>query len=487
MNFKTFAEVASPDIYKKYTKEPAIIQKPPGWWESKTASMWDAKGLKFALYNLYQHRNKGALLVLGDAGIGKSDIVKNYARTIASREGREYVNFDNLNVEGKEHIYKNPEKYYVYLDLRASTLNPEAAAGIPDIEYAKTQKNFQFLPPDWIHVITNPKCHAFVFLDEINRSESYIVNSLFNFILDRRAAGRPVSPDVMIVAAANMGEWTEGTVKVDAAFMSRFSTGVLVAKVEDWVDWARSAGINKHIIDFAESNPAENFYGTPEDVLEGNIPINPRQLEFASIGMNVVESNYVNYHDKGTPLPEEYSGDIYDDIGRVIQERLKNDWANRFIQWLKYVHEFDWATVVQRAKAGALKTTAGKAATAEQLSTSKKWALCKYVAEHVLTKFYEARKQGNVPEAKKALSELYGDLYTILANTDTDNVSFLIKKLAAFIKDNKELPPEERHESWITMMTPIVKKAQTENADFYKHLKALLEELKKAMPGPNAA
>jgi len=472
-------------IYKQFGRSPKPISRPTGdTWQDKNISSWTVKGLRFALNLLYTERTKGALLVLGSAGIGKSQVVKQFARSCALHEApRTFIEIEDIHEEEKvDEIMKDPSAYFVFLDLRASRLNPEQASGIPDIEQGKRKGYLQFMPPDWAHLICNPNFSGFVFLDELNRGQEAVVNSLFQFVLDRVVSAGRISDNVAIAAAANFGEGFTTSTPIDSALMSRFDCGVLIADPEEWANWARANGVSNYIIDYAVSVPNENFYGDGEDVKEGNIPLNPRQLEMASIRLQQVEKAYALACDPTNPqpLPEDYSGNIYDDIGAAIKTRLPNKWVNGFLQWLDTVHSFEWAEIVQKSKEGGYNVKGGSRS-GDELTRSKQWALVRYVTNEVLRRFEIARKSNDEDTKKKLLNELYNDLYYILSGAGADPVAFMVKALVNSIKHNPppETTPLQAAENWNTLMVPIMKKANADNPEFFKKVKALMDELGK--------
>lgn len=463
---------AAPPIYQRYGRGGAGVQ--PRAFAEKNFPQWSLKELTYLLNQVYNDKNR-SLLVFGEAGIGKSSVMKQFAKQAAAKEGREPKSLTDIQGADRETIIKDPSRYYIFLDLRAGELNPEQAQGIPDVEYGRKMGYLKFLPPDWVKLVSNPNFSGMILLDELNRSDKSILNSLLQLTLDRVVSGHKISDKVMVVAAANMGASFD-LQQLDNAQLRRFKAGVLVLQPEEWAAYARKYGINKYMIDYAMSNPQENLFGRGKEVNE-DIPINPASLEFASNAMNQVEADYHAHNEKGTPLPEGSSGNIYHDIRVALSGDVGDEYANKFLEWLEIVHAFDWAEIIQKAKSGEFKSTAkGK-----QFDTSKKFALTRYVTDEVLQRFEKARLHKDEAEKKKLSVMLYDELHTILQGVDKEQLSFILKSLAHHIKDS---PPAgidalQAAANWNNLIVPIATKAKASDPEFFSNLQKITAEMKK--------
>ena len=121
------------------------------------------RGVLTLLKACYEMTPKGVPMIFGSAGIGKSEGVIQFAKTIAQREGREFKKLSDLKDKARKEIIRNPSRYYLFLDLRAGELNPEQSQGIPDVEFGKVEGYLRFLPPDWTSLITNDDFSGLIF------------------------------------------------------------------------------------------------------------------------------------------------------------------------------------------------------------------------------------------------------------------------------------------------------------------------------------
>lgn len=464
----------APPIYDKYGKGGAGVQRRA--FEGMNFPEWSLRNLKFLLNQIYSSDKKRSLLVFGAAGIGKSSVMKQFAEQAAAKEGREYKKFTDIQDDVREAIIKDPSKYYIFLDLRAAELNPEQTQGIPDVNRGRTTGYLTFLPPDWVKLVSKPSFSGMILLDEFNKSDKSILNSLLQLTLDRIVSGHKISDKTMIVAAANIGEGFE-VQQLDDAQLRRFRAGVLVMQPEEWKKYAEEVGINKYMISYAMSYPQENLFGKGEEINQG-IPINPASLEFASKAMNQVEADYHAYYEKGTPLPEDSTGNIYNDIGLAISGDVGDKYTNKFLEWLEIVHAFDWADIIKKAERGDFKSNAKDK---QKIDTSQRFALITYVTDEVLKRFENARLHKDEAKKKKLSEKLYDELYTILQGVDREQLSFILKSLALHIKNKPPagIDPMQAAENWQSLISPIAIKAKASDPNFFSALQKITDELKK--------
>ena len=487
--------------------------------EGKNIERWTAKSLLQILNATYTQTKEGkkaAALVLGAAGIGKSEIVQNFARMVAKGEGRQFIPIDDLKNEDREKVFEDPSKWYVFLDLRAGQLNPEQAQGIPDVEYGKRKGFLRFLPPDWAALISDERFSGMVFLDELNRGQESVINSLFQFVLDRIVSGRRVGSGCTIIAAANLGTGGEfsGTTTLDSALMSRFSVGVLVADAEEWLDWAAQNNIDKNIIAFIKSNPELNFYARGKEIADHNIPINPRNITFADRNLKFVEQAYEQAFNEaakaginepsaddikkflplipgskelGQPTAS-MTGHIYNDIRVAIGSRLGTEWATSFIQFLETIDAFDWADILEKTKSKVWVQKGGKKGK-EELNTSQIWALTNFILDNIVSEYNAAADKDDVKNKQRVIQELA----TILGGLPSDEqVAFLIKALNNSIgKGRVDLPKgmplnaakEQAAKNFVELLVGVAKILKVSDPGVFKKIQDFLNELERYKSG----
>lgn len=170
-----------------------------------------------------------AVLIRGDFGLGKSELV----HQLAVRKAKTLI------------------------DVRASTMQEGDTVGYPDLERIKETGVSSFALPSWYVAACEEPC--ILFLDELNRGLIGVMNSLFQVVLDRELGngpdGRPrcLHPETQVIAAINVG--SDYTVnEMDPALLSRFATYDFKPTVHDWLEWAEGR-VDSLIIDFIRNHP----------------------------------------------------------------------------------------------------------------------------------------------------------------------------------------------------------------------------------------
>lgn len=210
--------------------------------------------LQAMLGKLYRSKSRGGrakpIFIFGAPGIGKTQIVAQAA--------------DECNVD------------MINLDLQF--MSPEDFVGIPkvvDVEDPRFDDSGKLSSPGKGVTRSNPPAvlptdlgstgkGGFVFLDEMNRANPRVLNSMMQFVQqgrigDPNRGGYQLPEGWVIVAAGNRPEDVTGAGSVaefDFAMADRFNIVNFVPDPKKWSEWARGTGkIPNEIIDFIERNP----------------------------------------------------------------------------------------------------------------------------------------------------------------------------------------------------------------------------------------
>jgi hypothetical protein len=167
-------------------------------------------------------RPSPAVGIVGEPGIGKTEIVQNVAR--------------KLNLE---YVYYNPVRR-----------NPNTVTGIPFVkgEYAKwiPFETFKFLPE---------KTYVF-HIDELTNAPPMIQASLLNVILERKAEDFTIPDNVHIVTSGNLSSHSKASFDFIEPLPSRLALYQLKPPTaEEWGIWAVQNGVHPLIITFIHLNP----------------------------------------------------------------------------------------------------------------------------------------------------------------------------------------------------------------------------------------
>ena len=162
------------------------------------------------------------VMLVGKHGIGKSEILTDY--------------------------YNKKGMPVVALFLGQMS-DPGDLLGLPNKDEATGRTDF--MPPYWFPVDGKP---IVLFLDELNRARPEILQTIMDLALNRKLAGRQLPAGSRIISAVNAGDEYQLT-DLDPALVSRFNIMNFRPTVQEWLLWARKAGVDGRVIDFVEENP----------------------------------------------------------------------------------------------------------------------------------------------------------------------------------------------------------------------------------------
>lgn len=183
-----------------------------------------------------------AILICGNHGIGKSQIVKLSAK-----------------IQGVPCI-----------DMRLSQNDVGDLKGMPYIVGGRTL----FAPPEFFPIKEADALElkeflglttdiskgrygdkGILFLDEINRASREVQQAAFELVLDRRLNLRSLPDGWRVVSAINSEDDIYSVNSLDPAFLSRFFKIDLEPTIEEWLDWAEQEKLHEVIIEFIRKNP----------------------------------------------------------------------------------------------------------------------------------------------------------------------------------------------------------------------------------------
>jgi hypothetical protein len=160
-------------------------------------------------------------------------------------------------------------------DIRLAQRDPAELAGVcfPDHQ----QQVLRQFPPEWVRDACNRP--VLVFLDEINAAVTRLHQAAaYQIVLERRVGPFTFHPDTRVMAAGNLEEDNAIVATLSSALCNRFAHVVLTVSVEDWLEWARTAGVDEAIQGYIARNGAEALYQNTGDMA---FPT-PRSWEMAS-------------------------------------------------------------------------------------------------------------------------------------------------------------------------------------------------------------
>lgn len=162
------------------------------------------------------------LMLVGNHGIGKSEILTNYFAD------------------------KGMKVVALFLGQMA---DPGDLIGLPH-KNEKTGKT-EFMPPYWFPIDGKP---IVLLLDELNRARPEILQTIMDLALNRKLAGRELPEGSRIISAVNDGSQYQLT-DLDPALVSRFNIVTFQPTVQEWLLWAKKTSLDHRVISFIEENP----------------------------------------------------------------------------------------------------------------------------------------------------------------------------------------------------------------------------------------
>lgn len=302
--------------------------------------VYSYSSMKIALLDAYTSRR--ALMIYGDPGIGKSELVKSVAeKMLAPNMERTYIEWKRCTNTQKDEILEDPSKYFVLIDLRAAELEPVDLRGIE----MPTSRMPYLDPkiPKWIYLMIQPNSGGLLFLDEVNQASDQVLNAFFGVVLDRQAGEVTFSRDWNVVGAGNLGAEHSTTQDIPPALSQRFGTIMLIADPEGWFEWAEENKIDWLIIQFVKSDPAANFYVKSSNASE-SMP-NPRNITTFSNELKTIQRRYLQDHKNGIRPKTS----IYQAIIERSSATCGVSWGRKFGHFLELYRKLDWIEMSKNA------------------------------------------------------------------------------------------------------------------------------------------
>lgn len=173
--------------------------------------------------------------VWGKAGIGKSTIVRDYAK----------------------------EKGYKFFPFYLGTMSDTGdILGLAEFSTRDDgTKSTNFAPPGWMldmidYCEKNPESGAVIFLDEFNRARRDIIQGMFSLALDKTFHTIKLPKNCHIIAAGNPPTDEYFTTDIDdTALMARFVHIKLEPGFNEWVAYAKETDMDPTLVSFYQGQP----------------------------------------------------------------------------------------------------------------------------------------------------------------------------------------------------------------------------------------
>lgn len=238
-------------------------------------------------------------MLMGNSGIGKSEIVKQFAEK------------NNLNC----------------IDLRLSLFSDAAdTRGIP----VPKNNKVSWLPADFLPFNGSKfeNTSGILFLDEINRAQFEIIQSIFQLVYDRRVGDNELLDSWYIVCAGNLGiDDDNDVIEFDAALNDRLVKINMKFSFEEWKIWAIENHVHYSVIGFLSKYPEYALYKIDDQERKH---VTPRTWVRMS---NIIKNN------KNKSVLE---------IVRLVGESVLNGVTPKFMEYIKNMSKYTGKDIIER-------------------------------------------------------------------------------------------------------------------------------------------
>lgn len=182
--------------------------------------------------------------IWGATGIGKSQIVRQVA--------------DRMDCD--------------LIDLRAVLLDPVDLRGLPTVQKGQTH----WIPPQFLPTAGR----GILFLDELTSAPPMTQAACYQLVLDRKLGEYRLPDDWFVVAAGNPASERGVHHAMPRPLRNRFVHLTLEPDLQEWFQWALTAGIRSEVIAFLRFKPA--LFHDPAQPADANAWPTPRSWEMVS-------------------------------------------------------------------------------------------------------------------------------------------------------------------------------------------------------------
>ena len=132
------------------------------------------------------------------------------------------------------------------VDFRLSQTDAGELLGMPYTEDVKGERTMKYAAPEWW---PKPDEKVIIFLDELNRARTDLINSAFQLALDYEVGTRKLPPGCMVISACNPS--TDYAVnELDPAMLNRFVNIETVLDVLEFETYLKGAELAGPVLDY---------------------------------------------------------------------------------------------------------------------------------------------------------------------------------------------------------------------------------------------
>lgn len=241
--------------------------------------------------------------IVGDAGVGKSALVEEVARNIGAKL---FTTVVSLSEKGDLAIPVPPLTSESFVD----TTNYGRLA---NVQFGYSETLISIIK----YAEMNPDKPIIWFLDEFNRGTQAVQSELMNLVLQRKINGLHLPASVKIVLAENPDNTMQGfenreygVAFGDAAIKDRTVRLVMSTSTDEWLIWAKKAGINQLVCEYLQQYPQQLAVNDPE-----NEDLQPTPRAWERVAHNLDQLQQLDYGMQKQLAADLFSGDLGNEVG----------------------------------------------------------------------------------------------------------------------------------------------------------------------------
>jgi hypothetical protein len=236
----------------------------------------------FKLFQKAQEKGKSVILI-GNYGIGKSQIVYEYGEQKAKEKGKELIIWHLLTEEQKKELIENKEKLkksFIIVDIKLQSIGDiSKITGIPLIVNGNSEHKVIWELPLFLKVLSQEESDGILFLDEINMASPSLQSTAFEIILQKKIGEWKLNDNILVIGAGNTLDVNISANPIPKPLINRC---VFIKfdgfDLEDWLRWAISKQLDERVISFVKM--FKELYKDSEEELETST--RPRSFEILS-------------------------------------------------------------------------------------------------------------------------------------------------------------------------------------------------------------
>ena len=250
-----------------------------------------------------------ATAIHGMHGIGKTEIVGQIAREngynfmplyLSTQDVPDLIGLPKIKTVCKYKGKRISQKQYIEIENELTENEDWEAL---DNDLVESEKTF-FAKPDWLEDALNDSRPCVYFLDEMNRAEPMVLQTMLPFVLEGRIHTHKIRPQDIVISAMNpdCAEYNVESIE-DRALLSRFLHIYLEPETSEWLEFARNNEVHPAVTSVVTANDsALGKVIVPHDVQRIEVTPDPRtntkvgqllsnlsDATIKKVGLNVIE------------------------------------------------------------------------------------------------------------------------------------------------------------------------------------------------------